>query len=66
MSVSTTEEKKYVIQVMKDAGYINKLYYITVSYYSRSSHWRCSGLKGCVHYIFASFFFKCNREPLSN
>ena len=45
MSVSTTEEKKCcVIQVMKDAGYVNKLYYITVLYYCGSSHSRCSGL----------------------
>ena len=45
MSVSTTEEKKCrVIQVMKDAGYVNKLYYITVLYYWGSNHWRCSGL----------------------
>ena len=30
MSVGTTEEKKCrVIQVMKDAGYVNKIYYIT-------------------------------------
>ena len=33
MSVSTTEEKKYrVIQLMKDKGWVNKLYYITVLY----------------------------------
>ena len=32
MSFSTTEEKKgRVIQVMKDAGYVSKLYYITVN-----------------------------------
>ena len=38
MVVSTTEEKKCpYIQVMKDAGYVNKLYYINVLYYSRSS-----------------------------
>ena len=30
MSVNATEEKKCrVIQVMKDAGYVNKLYHIT-------------------------------------
>ena len=46
MSVSTTEEMKCsVIQVMKDAGYVNKLYCITVLYYSGSSHWRSSKLK---------------------
>ena len=44
MSVSKTKEKKRcVIQVTKDAGYVNKLNYITVLYYCRSSHWRCSG-----------------------
>ena len=31
MSVSKTEEKKCrAIQVMKDAGYVNNLYYITL------------------------------------
>ena len=31
MSVGTTEETKCrVIQIMKDKGYVNKLYYITV------------------------------------
>ena len=45
MSVSKVEEKKFrVIQVMKVAGYVNKLCYITVLYYCGSSHWRCSGL----------------------
>ena len=45
MSVSTTEKKKCrAIQVMKDAGYVDKLCYITVLYYCGSSHWRCSGL----------------------
>ena len=35
MSVSKTEEEKCCdIQVMKDAGYGNKLCYITVLYYS--------------------------------
>ena len=33
-----------VIQVMKDTGYVNKLYYITVLYYCVSSHWRWPGL----------------------
>ena len=34
MGVSTTKEKKYyVFQVIKDAGYVKKLYYITVLYY---------------------------------
>ena len=33
MSFSTIEEKKYHgIQVVKDKGFVNKLYYITVSY----------------------------------
>ena len=33
MGVSTTEEKKCcVIQVMKDKGFVNNLYYITVLY----------------------------------
>ena len=33
MSVSTTEEKKCrVIQVMKNKGFANKLYYYTVLY----------------------------------
>ena len=37
MSVSTTVEKKCrAIQVMKDAGYANKLYYMTFLYYFRS------------------------------
>ena len=45
MSVSTTEEKKCrVIQVMRDKGYVNKLYYITVLHYCGSSQLRCSGL----------------------
>ena len=45
MSVSTTEEKKCrVIQVMKDAGHVNKLYYITVLCYCGSNYWSCSGL----------------------
>ena len=45
MSVGTTEDKKCcVIQVMKDAGYVNKIYYITVLYHCGSSHCRCSGL----------------------
>ena len=45
MSVIKTEEKKCrVIQVMKEAGYVNKVCYITALYYCGSSHWRCSGL----------------------
>ena len=45
MSVSTAEKKKCrVIPVMKDAVYVDQLYYITVLYYCGSSHWRCSGL----------------------
>ena len=36
MSVNTTDEKKWclhcVIQVMKDEGFVNKLYYIAVLY----------------------------------
>ena len=45
MNVSTAEKKKYlVIEVMRDAGYVNKLYYITVLYYYGNGYWRCSGL----------------------
>ena len=45
MSVSKTEEKECrVIQVMKDAGYVNKLCYSTVLYYCGSSYWRYFGL----------------------
>ena len=45
MSVSTTKEKKYyVFQVIKDAGYVKKLYYITVLYYYGNRDWRCSRL----------------------
>ena len=45
MRVNKTGEKKWrVIQVLKDAGYVNKLCHITVLYYCGSSHWRCSGL----------------------
>ena len=45
MSVSKTEEKKSrVIQVIKEAGYVNKACDITVLYCWGSSHWRCSGL----------------------
>ena len=45
MSVSKSDEKKYlVIQVTKDAGYVNKLCYSTALYYCGSSHWRFSGL----------------------
>ena len=39
MSVSTIEEKKCrVIQVMKDARYVNKLSYINGLYYCGNSH----------------------------
>ena len=45
MSVSTIEEMKCrFIQVMKDAGYGNKLYYVIILYYRGSSPWWCSGL----------------------
>ena len=45
MSVSTAEKKKCcVIQVVRDAGYVNKLYYITVLHYCGNSHWSYSGL----------------------
>ena len=45
MSASKPEEEKCcVIEVIKDAGYVSKLCYITVLYYCGSSHWRCSGL----------------------
>ena len=33
-----------VVQIMKDTGYFNKLYYVTVLYYCGNSHWKCSGL----------------------
>ena len=59
MSVSKIEEKKCrVIQVMKDAGYVNKLCYITVLYYCRGSHWRCSGLNFATFILVPRAIFK--------
>ena len=36
MSVSTTEKKYCVIQVMRDKGYVNKRNYITILHYCGS------------------------------
>ena len=60
MSVSTAEKKKFrVVPVMKDAGYVDKLYYFTVLYYCGSSHWRCSGLNflTLTFLNFSTFFY---------
>ena len=45
MSASKTEEKKCrVIQVIKDAGYVNELFYTTVLYYCGSANSRLNFL----------------------
>ena len=49
MSVSTIKETKCsIIQIMKDKGYVNKLYYFTVLCYCGSSHWSCFEKKKLV------------------
>ena len=54
MSVSTTPPKRKkkcrVIEVIKDAGFVNEIYYITVLYCG-SSHWRRSKL----HFLTLTF-----------